>query len=213
MSSLFDSAKFVMSVADIEGLPDSELPEIAFAGRSNAGKSTSINCICRQSRLAFSSKTPGRTQLLNFFELSVKGEKPRERIPKGYLVDLPGYGFAKAAPETRKTWENLVGGYVVGREQLKGIDIVMDARRPFMPADEFLLDFLLPREDLAIHFLLNKSDQLKTTEKRAAMEMARKRAAELGGNITYQLFSGLKKEGIQELQDVLTGWLGLPKGS
>ncbi len=213
MSSLFDSAKFVMSVADIEGLPDSELPEIAFAGRSNAGKSTSINCICRQSRLAFSSKTPGRTQLLNFFELSVKGEKPRERISKGYLVDLPGYGFAKAAPETRKTWENLVGGYVVGREQLKGIVIVMDARRPFMPADEFLLDFLLPREDLAIHFLLNKSDQLKTTEKRASMEMARKRAAELAGNITYQLFSGLKKEGIQELQDVLTGWLGLPKGS
>ncbi len=82
MSSLFDSAKFVMSVADIEGLPDSELPEIAFAGRSNAGKSTSINCICRQSRLAFSSKTPGRTQLLNFFELSVKGEKPREKNSK-----------------------------------------------------------------------------------------------------------------------------------
>ena len=78
MSSLFDSAKFVMSVADIEGLPDSELPEIAFAGRSNAGKSTSINCICRQSRLAFSSKTPGRTQLLNFFELSVK-EKSLEK--------------------------------------------------------------------------------------------------------------------------------------
>lgn len=213
MSSLFDSAKFVMSVADLEGLPVSELPEIAFAGRSNAGKSTSINCICRQSRLAFSSKTPGRTQLLNFFELSVKGDKPRERIPKGYLVDLPGYGFAKADPETRKTWENLVGGYVVDRPQLKGIVIVMDARRPFMPADEFLLDFLLPREDLSIHFLLNKSDQLKTTEKRAALEMARKRAAELGGNITTQLFSGLKKEGIEELQNVLCGWLGLPKGS
>ena len=82
MSALFDSARFVMSVSELMGLPETELPEIAFAGRSNAGKSTTINVLCRQSRLAFSSKTPGRTQLLNFFELSLKGEKPRQRIPE-----------------------------------------------------------------------------------------------------------------------------------
>lgn len=109
MSALFDSARFVMSVSELMGLPETELPEIAFAGRSNAGKSTTINVLCRQSRLAFSSKTPGRTQLLNFFELSLKGEKPRQRIPECFLVDLPGYGYAKAAPETRKNWEGLVG--------------------------------------------------------------------------------------------------------
>ena len=89
MSALFDSARFVMSVSELMGLPETELPEIAFAGRSNAGKSTTINVLCRQSRLAFSSKTPGRTQLLNFFELSLKGEIPRQRIPECFLVDLP----------------------------------------------------------------------------------------------------------------------------
>ena len=108
MSALFDSARFVMSVSELMGLPETELPEIAFAGRSNAGKSTTINVLCRQSRLAFSSKTPGRTQLLNFFELSLKGEIPRQRIPECFLVDLPGYGYAKAAPETRRNWDCLL---------------------------------------------------------------------------------------------------------
>jgi len=199
MSALFDSAKFVMSVSELDGLPDTDLPEIAFAGRSNAGKSTAINVLTRQVRLAFSSKTPGRTQLLNFFELSVKGLKPRERKPVGFFVDLPGYGFAKASPETRKNWEGLVGGYVQQRPQLTGMVVVMDARRPFMPADEFLL-----------HFLLNKADQLKNMERRAALNIAQKRAAEIGPQVSVQLFSGLKKEGVEQLQKVLSGWLNQP---
>ena len=184
MSALFDSAKFVMSVSELDGLPDTDLPEIAFAGRSNAGKSTAINVLTRQVRLAFSSKTPGRTQLLNFFELSVKGLKPRERKPVGFFVDLPGYGFAKASPETRKNWEGLVGGYVQQRPQLTGMVVVMDARRPFMPADEFLLDFISFRPELKLHFLLNKADQLKNMERRAALNIAQKRAAEIGPQVS-----------------------------
>ncbi len=210
MNSLFESATFKASVANLEELPHSDLPEIAFAGRSNAGKSTAINCICRKSNLAFSSKSPGRTQLLNFFEISTKGEKPGQRIPTAFLVDLPGYGFAKAAPSVRATWENLVGGYVVARRQLRGIVIVMDARRPFMPADEFLLDFLSPREDLKMLFLLNKADQLKNSERTATLRAAQKRASEMGGDISVQLFSGLKKEGVDELKTTLCQWLGVP---
>lgn len=213
MSALFDSAKFVMSVSELAGLPETALPEIAFAGRSNAGKSTAINVLTRQTRLAFASKTPGRTQLLNFFELSVKGAQPGQRDPVGYLVDLPGYGFAKTTPEIRKGWEGLVGGYVQEREQLKGMVIVMDARRPFMPADEFLLGFIAVRPELKLHFLLNKADQLKTMEKRQALALAQKRAQEMSANVTVQLFSGLKKEGVQQLQNVLCSWLGMPEGS
>lgn len=207
MSALFDSAKFTMSVAELDGLPTDNLPEIAFAGRSNAGKSTSINVITRQTRLAFSSKTPGRTQLLNFFQLSKKiGPGQREAV--GNLVDLPGYGFAKAAPSVRATWENLVGGYVATSPNLKGIVLVMDARRPFMPADEFVLDFLADREDIKLLFLLNKADQLGTMEKRQALRLTEKRCKEYGGRATCQLFSGLKRTGVEELQATLAGWLG-----
>jgi GTP-binding protein len=207
MSALFDSARFALSVAELEGLPKEGLPEIAFAGRSNAGKSTTINVLTRQTRLAFSSKTPGRTQLLNYFLLSRKGEKPGERIPVSYLVDLPGYGFAKASPTVRATWEGLVGGYVTQAPFLRGMVLVMDARRPFMPADEFLLDYIAPRESLKLHFLLNKADQLGTVEKRKMLALTEKRCQEFGARATCQLFSGLKKEGVEELAEVLTGWI------
>ena len=209
MSALFDSARFVMSVSELMGLPETELPEIAFAGRSNAGKSTTINVLCRQSRLAFSSKTPGRTQLLNFFELSLKGEIPRQRIPECFLVDLPGYGFAKASEDTRKTWSQLVGGYIAQRPNMVGLVIVMDARRPFMPTDEWLIEFMAGRPNVRMHWLLNKADQLKNQERRTTLRNAQKRAAEIGPHVTVQLFSGMKKEGTEELGAVLEGWLGL----
>ncbi len=203
--SLFDSARFTMSVADLSGLPPETLPEIAFAGRSNSGKSTTINVLTRQTRLAFSSKTPGRTQLLNFFELSKKNDEG-VRVPVGTLVDLPGYGFARAAPDARATWDALVGGYVASRSALEGIVIVMDARRPFMPGDEGLIEFLSHRE-VKLHFLLNKSDQLKTMEKRAALKLAQTRAAAIGPQVSAQLFSGLKRDGVDELRAVLLAWL------
>ena len=203
--SLFDSARFLLSVADLTGLPPAGVPEIAFAGRSNAGKSTVINVLTRQTRLAFSSKTPGRTQLLNFFELSAKNVQG-EREAVGQLVDLPGYGFARADPSARATWDALVGGYVSSREPLMGLVIVMDARRPLLPADEALIEFLAPRR-LALHLLLNKADQLKTMEKRAAIKLATERVTRLGPQASAQLFSGLKREGVDELREVLLRWL------
>lgn len=202
---LFQSARFVVSVAELAGLPAAGLPEIAFAGRSNAGKSTAINVLTQQKRLAFASKTPGRTQLLNFFELSERDERG-ERVPRGFLVDLPGYGFAKAPEAQRAQWDTLVGGYVARRQSLVGIVMVMDARRPLMPADEALIAFL-DRPTCRLHLLLTKADQLNNSEKRLALEHARRRAAELGPRASAQLFSALKRQGVEELEGTLAEWL------
>ena len=206
--SIFDTARFVISAAKLSGLPPENVPEIAFAGRSNAGKSTTINVLTRKTRLAFASKTPGRTQLINFFALSQKDAEGR-RSDGGCLVDLPGYGFAKASEDTRKTWSQLVGGYIAQRPTMTGLVIVMDARRPFMPTDEWLIEFMAQRPEVKMHWLLNKADQLKNQERRVTLREAQKRAAEIGPHVTVQLFSGLKKEGTAELAAVLEGWLGL----
>lgn len=203
--ALFHSARFVTSVAELRAIAPPGLPEIAFAGRSNAGKSTVINVLTQQKRLAFASKTPGRTQLLNFFALSEKDEHG-ERVDRGFLVDLPGYGYAKADAGQRATWDELVGGYVRERQSLIGIVLVMDARRPFMPGDDALLRFV-DRRGCLLHFLLNKSDQLGTSEKRATLAIAQKSAAAIGPRASAQLFSGLKREGIEELTETLTRWL------
>ena len=203
--SLFDSARFRMSVSQLQGLPPGDVPEIAFAGRSNAGKSTTINVLTRQGRLAFASKTPGRTQLINFFDLSEKDEHGhRQHVAS--LVDLPGYGFAKAAEQTRKSWSDLIGGYLAQRDTLTGIVIVMDARRPFMPTDEWVIDFLNTRP-VRLHFLLNKCDQLNNQAKKETLLKARARAAEIGPHVTVQLFSGLKREGVDELRENLSRWI------
>ena len=202
---LFHSARFVLSVAELAGLPAAAWPEIAFAGRSNSGKSTAINVLTQQKRLAFASKTPGRTQLLNFFELSERDERG-ERITRGYLVDLPGYGYAKAPDAQRSQWDALVGGYVAQRQTLVGIVIVMDARRPLMPADEALIAFI-DRPTCRLHLLLTKADQLNNSERRAALELAGRRARELGPRASAQLFSALKRQGVEELADTLAGWL------
>lgn len=203
--SLFDSARFRLSVSQLQGLPPGDVPEIAFAGRSNAGKSTTINVLTRQGRLAFASKTPGRTQLINFFDLSQKNELGhRERVAS--LVDLPGYGFAKVAEGTRKSWSELIGGYLAQRDTLTGIVVVMDARRPFMPTDEWVIDFLNSRP-VKMHFLLNKCDQLNNQAKKETLRMVQARAAELGPHISVQLFSGLKREGVDELRETLLRWI------
>jgi GTP-binding protein len=202
---LFHSARFVISVAELDGLPDAGLPEIAFAGRSNAGKSSAINVLTQQKRLAFASKTPGRTQLLNFFELSERDEQGN-RVPRGFLVDLPGYGYAQAPESQRAQWDTLVGGYVARRQSLIGIVIVMDARRPLMPGDEALIAYL-DRPTCRLHLLLTKADQLNNSEKRLALQRARRRAAELGPRATAQLFSALKRSGVDELEATLAGWL------
>lgn len=206
--SIFDTAKFIISAAKLSGLPEEGVPEIAFAGRSNAGKSTTINVLTRKTRLAFASKTPGRTQLINFFGLSRKvADGVREDV--GMLVDLPGYGFAKASEDTRKTWSGLVGGYIAQRRSMKGLVIVMDARRPFMPTDQWLIDFMAARPEVNMLWLLNKADQLKNQEKINVLRDAKKRAEAIGPHVTVQLFSGLKKTGTEELAATLENWLNL----
>jgi GTP-binding protein len=202
--SLFSSARFVISVADLAGLPTPSVPEIAFAGRSNAGKSTVINVLTSQKRLAFASNTPGRTQLLNFFELTARDEGGTP-VVRGYLVDLPGYGYAKAPQAQRDQWDALAGGYVAARQTLTGIVIVMDARRPLLAGDEALIAYV--PQDCRLHLLLNKADQLNNSEKQKALTFARQRVRELGPRVSAQLFSGLKRQGIEELTNVLEGWL------
>jgi GTP-binding protein len=202
---LFRSARFVMSVAALGDLPAPKLPEVAFAGRSNAGKSSAINVLTGQKRLAFASKTPGRTQMLNFFELSER-DQDKQIVPRGVLVDLPGYGFARAPQAQRRQWDELVGGYVAQRQTLVGIVIVMDARRPLMSGDEALIAFMQQRESL-LHFLLTKSDQLNNAEKKAALAATQQRAAQIGPRATAQLFSAQKQQGIDELAYILSGWL------
>lgn len=203
---LFHSARFLTSVARLADIPPASLPEIAFAGRSNAGKSSAINVLTNQKRLAFASKTPGRTQLLNFFELSEKGED-RKQVVRGFLVDLPGYGYAKAPQAQRAQWDELVGGYVAQRQTLVGIVIVMDARRPLLPGDEALIAFV-DRRACALHLLLTKSDQLNNSERKLALAQAQRRAGEIGPRASAQLFSALKRQGVEELTEVLAGWLG-----
>lgn len=186
------------------------LPELAFVGRSNAGKSTAINILTHQRRLAFASKTPGRTQMLNFF--SVLDNAPiAERQVCAYLVDLPGYGFAKTDETTRARWDGLVGGYLHSRPMLRGVVLVMDSRRPLLAADEALIDWVCDREDVdrfRLHLLLTKADQIGTMQQRSAMDLAERRAEELPLPVSVQLFSAHDRTGLDELRETAAQMLG-----
>ena len=205
----FESARFIVSVAELEQLnraPLAMVPEIAFVGRSNAGKSTVINVLTAQRQLAHASKTPGRTQLLNFFELTERHPAATQRVV-GYLVDLPGYGFARVDEETRSRWDRLVGGYLSTRRLLAAVVLVMDARRPLTATDEGLLAWLAARDDaerLRVHLLLNKADQIGRAERARAQAQAEHRAESLPMPVSVQLFSGLNREGLDELRTTLS---------
>ena len=182
-----------MSVHDPRELPAPAAPEIAFAGRSNAGKSSAINTLAGRRRLAFVSKTPGRTQLINFFTLG----------GRAYLVDLPGYGYAGVPGEVREHWKHLVGTYVSERSSLAVVVVVMDARHPLTPLDRTLLDWL--REaGRRTHVLLTKSDKLSKQAAHSTLAAVRRELATLYPGATAQLFSSLKREGIAEAAGVLS---------
>lgn len=183
MHNPFAGARFLLSVAHPSQLPDGDRPELAFAGRSNAGKSSALNALCSKKNLARVSKTPGRTQLLNFFEL-----------PQVRLVDLPGYGFADVPEEIRKTWGPLITGYLRDRENLRGIVLIMDSRRPLTAFDRQMLDWALEYRR-AVHILLAKSDKLKPSESRKTLAAVQEVLGELA---TAQLFSAPKKTGVAE---------------
>jgi GTP-binding protein len=186
-------ATFTLSVHDPKELPGPGAPEIAFAGRSNAGKSSAINTLAGRRRLAFVSKTPGRTQLINFFSL---GEQ-------AFLVDLPGYGYAGVPGEVRAHWEHLVGTYIAERDSLAAVVIVMDSRHPLTPLDRKLIDWLRTAER-STHILLTKADKLSKQAAQRTLAQVRREVATLCPGTTVQLFSSLKREGVAEATSALT---------
>lgn len=196
--SLFRHAVFETSAAKPGQFPPSSpaIPEIAFAGRSNAGKSSALNTLAGHTRLAFVSKTPGRTQLINFFSLpnSVR------------LVDLPGYGYAAVPEEVRKQWHGLLENYLKRRENLIGLVLIMDARRPLTALDIQMIEWFVPTAN-PIHILLTKADKLSRQEAAQTLRAVREAIAPYGEQITAQLFSSLKKTGIAEAEAAIGGWL------
>lgn len=194
------NASFFITVAHIADLPLDSVAEVAFAGRSNAGKSSAINTIALHKRLAFVSKTPGRTQHLNFFQVA----------EQRFLVDLPGYGFARAPLEQQRGWQSLIGGYLASRAPLRGLVLIMDARHPFTDLDNQLLEWF-HASGKPVHVLLSKADKLNRSESTLTLRKAQSILAEMGINGTAQLFSSLKRTGVDEAEAVLRQWLELPK--
>jgi GTP-binding protein len=195
---LFQQAVFLTTVANLRDLPQDSVREVAFAGRSNAGKSSAINTLAGRVRLAYVSKTPGRTQHLNYFTLA-DGK---------YFVDLPGYGYAKAPEAIRSQWEGLIGPYLNKRDQLAGLVVIMDIRRPMTDLDLRLIDWFRPT-GRPIHILLSKADKLSRQEQTKALRSVKAEVATWGDAELYsvQLFSSLKKTGVEEAEAVLASWL------
>lgn len=196
--SIFRHAEFEISVAQPSGLPLATGPEIAFAGRSNAGKSSAINTLAGHTRLAYVSKTPGRTQLINLFRLKNGAA----------MVDLPGYGFAQVPVAVRRQWQGLLEHYLTERFNLIGLVLIMDARRPLTELDWNMIGWFAPG-GRPIHCLLSKADKLTRQEQAKALRDARKtlNEANLGDQVSLQLFSSLKKTGIDDVEKVVGGWL------
>ena len=198
--SLFRNAQFEISIAKPSGLPPPNGPEVAFAGRSNAGKSSAINTICDHVRLAFVSKTPGRTQLINFF-----------RLRNGaVLVDLPGYGYAEVPEAVRMQWQRLLEDYLTKRPNLVGLVLIMDSRHPLKERDRVMIGWFAP-SGRPIHVLLTKSDKLTRTEQATTLAAVRKELEPLGEQVTVQLFSSLKKTGVEDVERVVGSWLSSPE--
>ena len=180
----FNKTKFMQSASNITESPDDTGSEVAFVGRSNSGKSSAINVIVNQKNLARISKTPGRTQLINFFEV----DKQRR------LVDLPGYGYAKTSKKQQKEWGFMIGEYLKYRQTLKGVILIIDIRRGLMELDHAFLDFYLPLNK-PLHVLLTKSDKLKKQARKKSFDSVQ---SIVGSVASVQLFSSLKKSGSEE---------------
>jgi GTP-binding protein len=188
-------ARYLRSVHEPSQLPPDDAREVAIAGRSNAGKSSAINAIVDQNALARTSKTPGRTQQLVYFEVQ----------PGRFLVDLPGYGYAKVPPHLKDHWKELIDGYFRSRESLTGLVVVMDIRHPLRDFDRLMLDYGFKR-GLSCHALLTKADKLPRGQQSKTLLETRRT---LGEFASVQLFSAESKQGVDEARSVLTTWLGL----
>jgi GTP-binding protein len=192
------TAKFLTTAPTLEFLPPHDYPEIAFVGRSNAGKSTCINTLTQQKRLAFASKTPGRTQSINLFTLGKQG------ITDAVLADLPGYGYAAVPKQDKLRWQQVMANYLVSRENLRGVVLLCDPRHGLTELDEILLEVIRPRVEEGLKFLLllTKADKLNRAEQTKALSIARLQAG--GGEA--KLFSALKKQGVEEAAMLLWQW-------
>ncbi|MCV0439927.1 MAG: ribosome biogenesis GTP-binding protein YihA/YsxC [Hydrogenophaga sp.] len=192
------TARFLTTAPQLEFLPPLDVPEVAFVGRSNAGKSTCINTLTQQKRLAFASKTPGRTQSINLFSLGKQG------ITDAVLADLPGYGYAAVPREAKLRWQRVMGNYLLTRENLKGVVLLIDPRLGLTELDEILLDVIRPRVAQGLKFLvlLTKADKLNRTESQKALSIARLQSG--GGEA--RLFSALKKQGLDDVALMLWDW-------
>ena len=198
----FPRTEFLTTVARLRDTPGDAVAEVAFVGRSNAGKSSAINTLAGKTRLAYVSKTPGRTQHLNYFSVA----------PDRYFVDLPGYGFAKVPEDVRKQWDTLLGPYLQTREQLKGLVVIMDSRRPLTEMDWQMLEWFAPT-GRPVHVLLSKADKLSRQEQTKTLRQVKADLADLGCPVSVQLFSSLKRAGVAEAATVLKRWLGLCENS
>lgn len=192
----FRSAKFAITAHKITDLPPDTGAEVAFVGRSNAGKSTAINALTDHTRLAFVSKTPGRTRDINFFTVS-EGRS---------LVDLPGYGYARVDDGTRERWNDLLGYYLRERQALKGLVVIMDVRRPLTEADRELLDWFAPTGK-PVHILLTKADKLSRSQALVALRDCEKALAAAYAWVTAQLFSGRVGTGVEDAAKRVASWL------
>ncbi len=184
--AFFQRAQFPITVDSYAGLPPDRGIEVAFAGRSNAGKSSAINVLTQRNRLAYSSKTPGRTQHINYFSV---GEE-------GFLVDLPGYGYAEVPKAVKLHWQRLLADYLASREALKGLVLLMDIRHPLTVLDEQLLEWFLPRQKPVI-VLLTKADKLGRSARAQTVRSVRQALAERGATMTVIPFSSLDREGLE----------------
>ena len=193
----YDQTSFVLSAVSLDGCPMDSVAEVAFAGRSNAGKSSAINAICRQSRLARASKTPGRTQMLNFF--LTPGASGR------YLVDLPGYGYAKVPLAVKEQWQREMRRYLNGRGQLRGIVLLSDIRHPLKEFDRQMIDWA-QGAGLPLHLLLTKADKLKRNPAHNVMAEVRKELSGRGA-LEVQLFSATAGIGLEQARERLDSWL------
>ena len=219
MSKLWQ-ARFFTTVNQLRDLPNTVVPEIAFAGRSNAGKSTAINILTNQKGLAFASKTPGRTQHINYFSIGGAHVGQHRKDPtiveeiRAMLVDLPGYGYAEVSGTAKLHWQKLLGDYVQRREQLAALVLIMDSRRPFTDLDTQMLEWFAPTGK-PIHCILTKTDKLNRNEQANVLREAKGVLESYvdedgeGFPFTVQLFSALKRIGIEEADAKIQELVGL----
>ena len=197
-SGWLHTAKFLTTAPQLHFLPELEVPEIAFVGRSNAGKSTCINTLTQQNQLAFASKKPGRTQHINLFSLGKQG------VTDAVLADLPGYGYAAVPKQDKIRWQQVMANYLVTRENLKAIVLMCDPRHGLTELDEILLDVIRPRVEEGLKFLviLTKADKLTRVEQTKALSIMKLQSG--GGEV--RLFSATKRIGIDEVSTLLWNW-------